>query len=295
MLLTKIFCEIDDFCTVFIPIWKSKQITCGEIKRNKCSALTISEIMTILVFFHLSHYRNFKYYYLNFILGMNKNSFPNAVSYNRFVELEQSVIVPLIAFLTTKRRAKVTGISFIDSMLIRVCSNYRIRSHKVFKGIAKRAKSSVGWFFGFKLHLIINDKGELISFALTPANVDDRNPKIIKKLTKKLFGKLFGDRGYISASLFENLLIKGIQLITKIKKNMSNKLMSVFDKIVLRKRAIIESVNDELKNICSIEHSRHRSVGNFLGNIFSSLIAYSFFSKKPSLNIRYSFDLESIF
>ena len=168
---------------------------------------------------------------------------------------------------------------------LKVCHNLRIGSNKVFKDIAKRGKSSVGWFYGFKLHLIINDKGEILSFALTKGNVDDRNEKIIEHLTQKLHGKLFGDRGYISAKLFKLLYEKEIQLITRTKNKMKNQFMPLFDKILLRKRAIIETVNDELKNICQIEHSRHRSFSNFLVNLVSGLIAYMYKPKKPSLNI----------
>ncbi|EKP06216.1 transposase, IS4 family [Leptospira kirschneri str. 2008720114] len=157
---------------------------------------------------------------------------------------------------------------------------------KVFKDIAQRGKSSTGWFYGFKLHLIINDQGELLSFMVTPGNVDDRNLKVIFPLVKNIYGKLFGDRGYISQSLFESLYEKGIQLITKLKKNMKNKLMPLVDKILLRKRAIIESVNDELKNICQIQHTRHRSFFNWAVNLLSGLVAFSFFPKKPSLNLK---------
>ncbi|MBE8416775.1 IS982 family transposase, partial [Leptospira borgpetersenii] len=110
---------------------------------------------------------------------------------------------------------KCSGISFIDSTILKVCDNRRIHSHKVFKDIAQRGKSSTGWFYGFKLHLIINDQGELLSFMVTPGNVDDRNLKVIFPLSKNIYGKLFGDRGYISQSLFESLYEKGIQLITK--------------------------------------------------------------------------------
>jgi len=180
---------------------------------------------------------------------------------------------------------KFPCISFLDSTTINVCHTRRIHSHKVFENLAKKGKSSTGWFFGFKLHLAINDKGEIIAFCLTPGNVDDRDWKVISKLTKEMFGKVFADRGYLSAPLFEKLYSNGIQLITKLKKNMKNKLMDMTDKILLRKRAIIECVNDFLKNICQIEHSRHRSVANFIVNIISGLVAYSFLPKKPALNI----------
>ncbi len=151
----------------------------------------------------------------------------------------------------------------------------------------------IGWFYGFKLHLTINDRGEILSFCLTPANVDDRNPNVIHTLTKKLFGKLFGDRGYLSHKLWEQLFERDITLITKIRKNMKNKLMNVYDKLLLRKRAVIESVNDFLKNVCQIEHSRHRSPMNFMVNLIAGLAAYSFLEKKPSLHLDKSLFLPS--
>jgi hypothetical protein len=144
-------------------------------------------------------------------------------------------------------------------------------------------KSSMGWFYGFKLHLIINEQGEILSFCLTSGNVDDRNEAVMDSLTKEIFGKLFADRGCISQKLFENLLKKDITLITRAKKNMKNKLMDYYDRLMLRKRTVIESVNDFLKNICNIEHSRHRSITNFLVNLVSALAAYSFLPKKPSI------------
>ena len=177
-----------------------------------------------------------------------------------------------------------SGIAFIDSLPLAVCHNRRIPSHKVFAHLAKRGQSSVGWFYGFKLHLIVNDQGELRAFHLTPGNVDDR--KQVVKLAKELFGKLFGDRGYISQKLQEVLREQGLHLITKIRKNMKNRLLSVFDQMVLRKRALIETINDQLKNICQIEHSRHRSTANFCVNVMAALVAYTFKEKLPSLNIR---------
>ncbi len=136
----------------------------------------------------------------------------------------------------------------------------------------------MGWHYGFKLHLIINDKGELLAFKLTPGNVDDRKP--VPEMTEGIFGKLFGDRGYISQKLFEELYAQQLQLITRYKKNMKQKLVRLIDKILLRKRALIETVNDQLKNIFQIEHSRHRSIWNFLVNLISELIAYSYLPEK---------------
>jgi hypothetical protein len=152
------------------------------------------------------------------------------------------------------------------------------------QGFQRDSRTGHG-FYGFKLHLIVNEKGELLSFYLSKGNVDDRNIKIIKSMTKDIFGKLFGDKGYLSKALFDALFQDGIQLVTKIKKNMKNHIMSLRDKILPRKRAIIETINDELKNHCQVEHARHRSVNGLLFNILGALTAYSFFPKKPSLNI----------
>jgi len=178
---------------------------------------------------------------------------------------------------------KKTGIYFIDSTTIEVCHIRREKQNKVFKGIAEKGKSSMGWVFGFKLHLIINHLGEIMAVKLTKANVDDRTPA--PQLAKNLSGKLIGEKGYICRKLSDNLLLHGIQLITKLKKNMKNKLMPLIDKFLLKKRAIVESVNNQLKNISQIEHTRHRSFWNFLANIIAGLIAYSLRHKKPSVNL----------
>ena len=181
---------------------------------------------------------------------------------------------------------KSRGINFVDSTHLKVCDVRRIHNLKVFKSVAERGFTSIGWFYGFKLHLIINDKGEILSFYLTKGNVDDRNFKVMKSLTENIFGKLFGDKGYISQALFDLLFEDGIQLITKVRKNMKQRNLTETEQILLRKRAIIESVNDELKNMCKLQHTRHRSINGFLFNIMATLAAYSFFPKKPSLNIQ---------
>jgi len=180
---------------------------------------------------------------------------------------------------------KCTGISFVDSFPLRVCHNKRIYSHKTFKGIAKRGVSSMGWFFGFKIHVIINHLGEILSFCLTPGNIHDANQKVMKSLTKKLWGKLFGDKGYIGDNLFKMLLGRGVELITNVRKNMKRRIMKSKDKAILNKRNVIESVGNILKNSLSIEHTRHRSVAGFFSHVCSSLIAYVLREKKPSIEL----------
>jgi hypothetical protein len=287
--LETLFCLVDDFCQAFLPFWHSKLLESGSKKRNRRSYLSVSEIMTLLIHFHQSNYRTFKHYYLQHVCRYLRSAFPGLVSYTRMVTLTKSVIGPLLFFLQTLT-GEQTGIYFIDSTLLKVCHIKREKQHKVFKGLAQKARSTIGWFFGFKLHLVINEKGELMAFKVTRGNVDDRKP--VPDLVKGLVGKLIGDKGYLSQPLFEQLYEQGLQLITKIKKNMKNKLMPIIDKVLLRKRAIIESVNDQLKNISQIEHTRHRSPWNFIVNLLCGLCAYALQPKKPSMNLKYKRLLE---
>ena len=286
--VTEIFFIIDEFDKNFEKIVSDHSLVQNtDLKqKNRKSTLSDSEVMTILILFHSDHYRDLKHYYINHVKNHMKSEFPETVSYNRFVELQKKVVVKLAIFLKMFCLGKCTGISYIDSTPIRVCHIKREKQHKVFKGLAQKGQCSLGWFYGFKLHLIINDKGEILDFIITPGNIDDRKPLSDMNLHKRIFGKLFGDKGYISKDLFEKLFIDGVHLITKIKKNMKNSLMLLQDKIALRKRALIETVNDELKNICQVEHTRHRSFNNFITNLLSGLIAYSFFDKKPSINLQ---------
>ena len=282
MELEQLFCDIDDFCLFFEPQFMSKLMTSSGRKKFKKTRLSLSEIMTIVVYFHHSNYRNFKYYYQNYLALYHLSEFPQLVSYNRFVELMSDALIPLIFYLNT-RKGKCTGISFIDTMGLPICHNKRAKRNKVFSGLSNWGKSSVDWYFGFKLHLIINEQGEILAFQLTPGNVDER--KIVPSLTNDLWGRLFGDKGYISKDLFEQLWEKNLKLITPFRKNMKNKLVELWEKLMLRKRSLIETVNDQLQNISQIVHSRHRSITNFLVNTISGLIAYTWQDKKPRLEL----------
>jgi hypothetical protein len=282
--LTTLFCSVDDFCKIFEPQLQELLLVSGEIKRRRCSALSLSEIMTIVILFHISRFRDFKHFYLNLHLTHHR-AFPALVSYNRFVELMPSSLVALCAYLNS-RKGECSGIQFVDSTSIIVCKNKRIFNHKVFSGIAQRGKNSMGWFFGFKLHIVVSDIGELLAFKLTPGNTDDREP--VTDLSKGLFGKLVGDKGYISKILFETLFANALQLITPIRSNMKNKLMPYLDKLLLRKRSIIETINDPLKNISQIEHTRHRSIWNFMVNMIAGLIAYTHQAKKPGVRFSHT-------
>jgi hypothetical protein len=281
MSLLELFCDVDDFMLRFEPHWKAYQVQAGR-QRERAGQLCPSEVMTILIHFHQSHYRTFKAYYTERVQAHLSSEFPRLVSYQRFVALIPGVLVPMLAYLQS-RFGPCTGISFLDSTSLEVCDRKRISGHRVFAADARRGKTSMGWFFGFKLHLAVNDQGELLACCLTPGNVDDRAP--VPGMVKRLRGKLFGDRGSISAPLSKLLFEQGLQLITRLRKNMKNHLMHLSDKLLLRKRAIIESIIDQLKNVSQIEHSRHRSPVNFVVHLLAGLIAYSHQEKKPGLHL----------
>jgi transposase len=280
-ILEELFCPVDDFCQAFEPWWRKHLLQDGLLHRNRTRCLCLSEIMTILIAFHQSSYRNFKAFYLEKVCAHWNSAFPKLVSYQRFVEWMPNILLPLYAYLR-HRFGPCTGISFMDSTSLKVCHNRRIYQHKVFKGLAQRGKTSVDWFFGFKLHVVVNDQGELLNVALTAGNVDDRVP--VAQLLQGMMGKVFADKGYISKALSAHLRENSnIQLITKRRRNMKNQLIPPVDKFLLGKRSIVESIIDQFKNISQIEHSRHRSPVNFCVNLVCGLIAYCHQPKKPSL------------
>ena len=291
--VTELFCMADDFCKFFDAMMAKYTLKpVNKRKYHRDSTMSKAEVMLIMILFHDSGYRCLKHFYLDKVCKHLRYLFPQVVSYNRFVELEREVALPLALFIKKVLLGKCTCISFVDSTPLRVCRNQRIHIHKVFKGIAQRGKCSMGWFFGFKLHLICNEKGELLNFMITPGDVDDRKPLEYKNFVEFIYGKLVGDKGYIGKSLFEKLFVDGIQLITKLKSNMKGALMSVSDSLLTRKRAIIETVNDELKNIAQVEHSRHRCFDNFMVNLLSALAAYCCFPKKPCIKVRRTYDIQ---
>ena len=278
----EIFCDVDDFCRVFIPEWQQYLLSSGQRQRQRACRLSMSERMTLLILFHQSSYRCFKHFYLNYAHRHLRQDFPGLLSYTRFLAMMPSTLVPLCAYFT-QLKGQPTGIAYIDSTTLKVCHNIRIPRHRVFDGIAGRGKSSMGWFYGFKLHLVVNHLGEILAVKVTPGNTDDRHP--VPALTKHIEGALYGDKGYISRALEDALADKSLKLITTVRKNMKAKVHSLWDSILLKKRFIIETINDQLKNISHIEHSRHRSLHGFMINLTAGLIAYCLKPNKPALHL----------
>ena len=284
MSIIALFCEVDDFFLAY-ETYKATRCLPGSPPepRGRPKRLHPSEVMTLLIAFHQSGYRTFKHFYEKHVCVYWCAEFPNLVSYSRFVQLKKEVLTLLKVYLST-HLGTCSGISFVDSTRLRVCENQRISSHKVFAGRAERGKTSMGWFYGFKLHLILNDTGEVLDGALTPGNVDDRTPLWEMNPDAEFHGSLYGDRGYISKDLREKLRQQGVDYVYKVRKNMDPLDLSVCDEVLLKKRTLIESVIKELKTQTQIEHSRHRSFENFQVNVVSALIAYQLSENKPALN-----------
>jgi hypothetical protein len=282
--ITELFCFVDDFYQITEEWLKKQSISAGN-RVTREPGLSISEIMTIMLLYHQSPCKNFKFFYYSY-LQLYRAEFPKLLSYNRFIELKSRSLTYLAMLLEWYiKRAEDTKISYIDSTSIAVCHPKRISRNKVFKGVAEISKSTKGWFYGFKLHLVINEKGEIQGAKFTAGNVDDRVP--VPEITKRLTGLLLGDKGYIKQDLFNTLYNRGLKLVTGIKKGMKNQLVCLFEKILLRKRSVIETVFDIMKNHFELEHTRHRSIPNAFVHLVSTLIAYCLKPTKPSIKSIY--------
>lgn len=271
--LIAIFCEVDDFCNTLEDYTHNYMLT-GPMKgkRGPASGLAISEIMTILVMFQSSRVRDFKNFYMGLCLYY-KGVFPKLPSYGRFVTLMQRAIFPLSIF-TQLKTGQETGIYYIDSSCLPVCHIRRANRHKTFDAVADYGHTSVGWFFGLKLHLVINNQGELMAFKITRGSRHDS--KEAAPMLKKFKGLAFGDKGYLGKKIFEELLAGGLKLITRTRKNMKTKPQLLrHEKQLLNHRGVIETVIGHLKHCYQVWHTRHRSIMNALTHLLAALAAYS--------------------
>jgi hypothetical protein len=278
--ITALYCCLDDFCKVFED-WEAHRLIPSPIARQRSGKLSRAEMLFIVVLFHLSPYKHFKAFYLYGIGHQHRACFGALPHYDRFVSLMPRLFVPLMVLLHSLG-GEQTGIYFADSTKLAVCHNRRIHRHKVFDGLAARGKTSMGWFFGLKLHFVINHKGQIMALKITPGNTADST--VLDKITQHLAGKLYADKGYIGRELFSKLWQRGLHLITGIRRNMRNHLMPLADKLMLRKRFVIETVLDILKCEMGLEHSRHRSLLNAMVHVLSCLVAYAFRPGKPSIS-----------
>ncbi len=264
-----LFCCLDDFAQTFED-WEGHKLIPTGRKRRRSGKLTLGEMLFIMVLFHLSSFRDFKHFWLYGVEQKYRDCFDELPSYGRFVSIMPRLFLPLCVLLHNLR-GKESGLYIADSTKLAVCCSARISRNRVFKGLAKRGKTTVGWFFGFKLHVVMNHAGEIMSIRITPGNTDDR--AVFDDMTAQLKGKMLADKGYISKDLFKTLWQRGLHLITGIRRKMKNFLMPLVDKLLLRKRFIIETLFDRLKSQMRLEHTRHRSPINAFVHILSCLVA----------------------
>src|SRR5690349_12113716 len=241
--ITALYCCLDDFCKVFAD-WEAHRLLPSEQTRQRSGKLSRAEMLFIVVLFHLSPYKNFKAFYLYGIGGQYRACFDELPHYDRFVSLMPRLFAPLMVLLHSLSGAQ-TGLYVADATKLAVCHNCRIHRHKVFDGLAARGKTSTGWFFGLKLHFVINHKGQIMALKITPGNTADS--AVLEAITQRLSGKLCANKGYIGRALFRQLWQRGLHLITAIPRNMRNHLMPLGDKLMLRKCGVIETVLDILK------------------------------------------------
>lgn len=280
--ITELYCFVDDFCRLSEGWINCSLLPASARKPTRTPEISHSEILTIILLYHQSPCKNFKYFYMSY-LQLYKSEFKNLPSYSRFISLKPRILAYLVLLIEWYcHHAQITGISYIDATSLAVCHPKRISRNKVFAGIAAIGKTTKGWFFGLKLHLLINERGEIQGMKITPGNVDDRTP--VPGITRRITGLLFGDKGYVKQELFDALYQRGVKLVTGIKKKMKNRLMPLFEKILLRKRSIIETVFSVLKGTFEIEHTRHRSVWNAFIHVLSALVAYCMKPGKPSIS-----------
>src|SRR4029450_12228392 len=283
--IVEFFWEVDDFCQAFEPQWQAFQIgTGGPAPRGPQPGLSPSEIITLLLVLHSSGFKHLKSFYHGFAEPLLRGYFPGMPCYEHFVALQKSAFVPLVFFLVSHLGSK-TGLYYIDSTALPVCDNHRISRHKVFADLAQRGK--MGWFFGFKLHLVFNNRNEIVALKLTPGN--DTTP--VPALTRDLFGKLFGDKGYIGQKLAEDLLRRGLTLFTRVRKNMKSLPMSLHDKALLNSRNMADI--GHIKEFSSLNLSKHRSVINAFVHIIAAITAYQINPIKPKRNLQPCYQLET--
>lgn len=269
--ITLLYYCIDEFCKIYKEWEKNKLIDSGRCRQRE-GKLSLSEMLTIVIYYHMSNYKNFKSYYLIEIRNRQKDQFKDIPCYKRFIQIMPKLIVPL-SILIHYLKGEETGEYIIDSTKLSVCHNRRIMRHKTFKDIAERGKTTMGWFYGFKLHMVINNKGQVMAVKITRGNIDDR--KFVPELTKNLKGVLLADKGYISQKLFNKLYSQGLKIICGVKQSMKNYLLSLNEKIAHRKRFLIETIFGRLKFQANLEHSRHRSFNNFIVNTLAAVASYS--------------------
>ncbi|MBV8453662.1 MAG: IS982 family transposase [Deltaproteobacteria bacterium] len=286
--LTEVFCEVDDFCQAFDAQWKVHLLGSGAAPRGPKPGLAVSEIITLLLVLHSAGFKYLKNFYQGFAMPMLRPGFPAMPCYEQFVTIQKRAFVPLLFFLLS-RMGKTTGIYYIDSTSLPVCDNHRLYRHKTFAGLARRGKTSRGWFFGFKLHLVFNHLNQIVACKLTPGHLHDTQP--VPQLTKHLLGKLFADKCYLGKQLAHALLGRGLTLFTRIRKNMKALPRALPDKLLLKARNMAETIIGTIKQFSSLNLPKHRLPLNAFLHLLATITADQINPIKPKFKLPSTYPL----
>lgn len=282
--LTTLFCTIDDFFLKFEPVYYQflkQQKTCSRVR---CASLNISEIVFIVIWYKCSHFTNFKAFFTS-LNNHHRSLFQGIPCYERMIYLIKRHHLALHALHFYLMKGCEQPYLWIDSTSLPVCKNQRIQRHKALIQIATRGKSSMGWFFGCKLHVIMNASGHLVSTALSNGHTADI--KMVEQLVSGFKAKLYADRGYISSKLKSQLRQQHIDLITYHRKNMQALQLDQDDEYHLKQRNKIETLFSLLKGSYHLVTSKARSLTGYLAGIYASLCAYQIcHTNKPVIHVK---------
>lgn len=290
-MLTEIYYEVDEFNKLYLGKIADYITHIDWYPKRKIGCMSMSEIMTILIYYHYSHYKNFKHYYEQYVRKDLKKDFPVSVGYDRFIWYIPMAFLPMLCFHIFRCKASIrTDIYFIDSTKIVACHPKRVHQNEVFKGFASWGKTSTGWFYGIKIHLIINNLGEVMQTYFTTGSTSDTNVKVLFSLLKGLKGWVFGDKGYLmNKEKLDFAECDGaLDFFVKPRNNTKKKKLKPIPdeaKKMAKKRPIIETVIGLQKNVLDLEHTRHRSISNAFTHMLAAMCAYSFYQRKPKVSI----------
>lgn len=291
-MLVEIYYEVDEFNKLYLEKIASYASHICWYPKRKIGSMSMSEIMTILIFYHYSHYKDFKHYYQQYVCKDLKTDFPVLVGYDRFIWYIPLAFLPMLCFHLYRCKLSLrTGIYFIDSTKIEACHPNRVHQNLVFKGIASWGKTSTGWFYGIKIHLIINNLGEIIQTCFTTGGTSDTHIGVLFYLLKDLNGCVFGDKGYLmNQDKLAFVEYEGrLDFFAKPRSNakkVSQKQIPDEAQKMAKKRPIIETVIGLQKGSLDLEHTRHRSALNAFTHMLAAMCAYSFYQRKPKVSIK---------
>ena len=272
--LYHIFDQIDNLLKTMSASLKRKLLSDLRPKGGRPSGLSLQAILAFGIFRFATGVKDVKHYHRKLLSSYSKElgRIPNYGNFNALMNQATPYVIFLLQWICYCHQSAGGGLYFMDSTPMKVCENKRIFDHKVCEDMAQRGKSSMGWFFGFKLHVVCDSLGRLVSLLITPGNTDDR--KFALKLLKGLRGLCVADAGYVSKKLMQELYQQGLLLLTDVRNSMK-RLMSETQHGLLKLRQRIEGVFSCLKHRLKAEASIARSPLGYLSRCLYACLTFA--------------------